>query len=363
MGHESIDLDKARSILNLAWEKIDNEEARPPSNAAQLIEMVLTSDNVTFKYILVTGLLGKCTNRLVHPRALQTGSKLVNSYDARSLCHKVVVTFEKDKGDLWGLSNEPFVNKPARHPEHDKSNRQLRDKELAAATHDALEIANTASVAEVFAMLILACRLGRRRADSQVVAEFEKEATYVRVLRFVEVFLKETDGGARLAAVVGAFVRLLNQESKVKIYPPNYSDTFARTSGDVEIHKDNAILSAFECKHRPISIDDIKHGLRKAKENGVAEYCFIYAEGIVSGQSKEIQTEIDSNLELIDVQLFDIRELLKPWVTALNPLRRGQFGQVVSEILRSEMRRSEVANQSAAIWNESFAKKTDDDRG
>jgi hypothetical protein len=91
----------------------------------QLIENVLGASGVTFKYILVTGYLAKCVNRAAHARAIQVGSSLTQAHDARSLCHKVVVGFEKSKGNLFGLSKEPFVNKPARHPEHDGDNTQL----------------------------------------------------------------------------------------------------------------------------------------------------------------------------------------------------------------------------------------------
>ena len=67
------------------------------------------------------------------------------------------------------------------------------------------------------------------RAASQVAAEVEVETTYLRVCHFVLEFLKESDGGSRLASVVGAFVRLLNSDETVKVYPPNYSDRFAQT--------------------------------------------------------------------------------------------------------------------------------------
>jgi hypothetical protein len=360
MGQVSVDLDKAKAILESAWEKINDKKIKPGEQASHLIEKVLLSGNVTFKYILVTGLLGKCANPAVHPRSLQTGSTLVNSYDARSLCHKVIVTFEKGKGDLWGLSNEPFVNKPARHPEHDKDNKQLRDKELAAATHDALELSHHATANEVFSMLVYACRLGKQRADEQVVANFEHETTYARVLDFVEQFLRETDGGARLASVVGAFVRLLNHEFKVKVYSPNVSDTFAKTSGDVEVYDSSSVVSAFECKHRPLSLDDVRHGIRKARDNGVAEYCFIYASGIVSGQDEDIRAELKASLEFLDVQMFDIMDVVKPWATALNPIRRGRFGICVTEILGTEMRRVEIANQAAALWNANKSNTVED---
>src|SRR5690348_6497937 len=111
---ENVDQDLATTKLLQAWAKVDKPRIAPPEQARKLIDAVMSSKDVTFKYILVTGLLAKSTNPSIHPRAIQTGSKLANAYDARSLCHSVIVPFEKTRGDLFGLSNEPFVNKPAR---------------------------------------------------------------------------------------------------------------------------------------------------------------------------------------------------------------------------------------------------------
>src|SRR5258708_7860472 len=111
----NVDHDSARAALGKAWAEIGSG-SRPPARMQQLIENVLAASDVTFKYILATGYLAKVVNPAAHARAIQVGSSLAGAYDARSLAHKVLVGFEKSKGNLFGLSNEPFVNKPARHP-------------------------------------------------------------------------------------------------------------------------------------------------------------------------------------------------------------------------------------------------------
>jgi hypothetical protein len=348
----SVDAAAAKKNLERAWAMVDDQNIVPPKLAISYIDSILESKDVTFKYILVTGLLGKVTNPAVHPRAIQTSSSLKESYDARSLCHSVIVPFEKTRGDLFGLSNEPFVNKPARHPEHSKDNTQLRNATLAARLHEVLELAHKAKPEEVFAMLVYTLRLGKARAASQVTATVEVETTHQRVVNFVREFLKESDGGSRLAAVVGAFIRLMNEGQTVKVYPPNYSDKFAKTSGDVEIHHAKATISAFECKHRPITIDDVRHGIKKARENGVPEYWFIGAGGLAPGQEKEIEAELRKSGESVDLHLIDVLKVLPTWAALLNPVRRGKFGETVAEILRDDMHRAEVANQAAETWNE-----------
>src|SRR4051794_30739498 len=116
---------KAQKQLEIAWKA--TEEVKAPPRIAQLIDVILGASDITFKYLLVTAFLAKSVNPRIHARAIQAGSKLDGAYDARSLCHGVVVGFEKSKGNLFGLSNEPFLNKPARHPEHDGTNPQIRN--------------------------------------------------------------------------------------------------------------------------------------------------------------------------------------------------------------------------------------------
>jgi hypothetical protein len=346
----SLNHHSAMEILERAWSELESNETPIPAQIKYKLSMIISTKDVTFKYILVTGLLGKCTARSVHPRAIQTSSTLIDSYDARSLCHGVVVPFEKTKGNLFGLSNEPFVNKPARHPEHRKDNRQLRNKSGAEGVHDVLEFAHTAKPEIVFAMLVEVLRRGKKRADNQIIAQVHIQVTCQRLSDFLDEFLQESDGGSRLAAVVGAFYRLLNEGFDVRVYPPNYSDQFARTAGDVEIRAGQQILSAIECKHRPMSLDDVRHGIRKARKQGVSEYVFVAGSGLSPGQSAEICSELLGCRE-IDTRLITLDEIKKNWVGLTNPIRRQQFGDVVVSILRNDMKRSEVANQAAEIWN------------
>src|SRR4051812_27742721 len=97
----SVDHAHARTILADAWAKTEDSLIVAPSGIVAHLETILTASDVTYKYVLVTGILAKCVNPSVHPRSIQMASTLQHSFDARSLCHDVVVTFEKEHGDLW----------------------------------------------------------------------------------------------------------------------------------------------------------------------------------------------------------------------------------------------------------------------
>jgi hypothetical protein len=346
-------VDPAQALANLkrAWQKAEAGKSGLDPNIVGQIDAILQAKDVTFRYILVTGVLAKLTNPKAHPRALQTQSSLDGAYDARSLCHNVVVPFEKSKGNLFGMSNEPFVNKPARHAEHRGDNPQLRNSRGAAALHRVLEIADKSSPDIVEKMLVEILTIGKAKAESQVVALPDLDTNLKHLVDFVDGFLKENDGGARLAAVTGAFIRLLNDSATVKVYRPNASDTFAKTAGDVEVIKETVLVSAYECKHRPITKNDVIHGIKKAKEKGVSEYCFVIAAGYATGEQAEIKALIASSQAELDVSLIELDKALLPWAVALNPTRRAVFGDAVTDILRDEMKRSEVADQAAQLWN------------
>jgi len=347
----SVDIETVALNLRRAWDADEHVLVQVPPPMKAAIDGVMSASDVTFKYILVTGYVSKVTNPRIHARALQTGSRLRASYDARSVCHKVVVPFEKSKGNLFGLSNEPFVNKPARHPEHDENNGQLRNKPGAQLLHAALEAAQKATPEQLFAGLAYILSRGKTRAAAESQAQAVQAVTMPRVLKFCRKFLLETDGGARLVAVWGAFTSLLAEDATIKVDSPNASDQFSRTAGDVEVSYDQALVSASECKQRPLTADDVVHGLRKATRSGVPEYLFVISAGIASGQEAAVESAITRGEQSIDTALVDIHEEL-PWlVRSLNPKRRGEFGGMVVGLCR-KMRKFNSANVAADLWNQ-----------
>jgi hypothetical protein len=345
----TVDHDIALKTLERAWSNRQSKD-RPPARMQQLIEQVLGATDVTFKYILITGYLAKYINPSIHARALQVSSKLRESYDARSLCHKVVVGFEKTHGNLFGLSNEPFVNKPARHPEHDGANPQLRNKVLAQKLHDVLEIANSAKAEDVYRGLVHILRVSAQHAADQKKARVKARVNLSAVVEFIEAFLQDTNGGSRLVGIWGTIMALISENGKILVTSPNTADEFAKTAGDVQVFYNDKLVAASECKHRPLNLDDVKHGIRKALEKKVPEYHFVIAAGFALGQEKQIQEELDKYSAEVDLLLVDIWRAKKLLAAILNPVRRARFGETVVELLRA-MRRFESANQAAELWN------------
>jgi len=143
---------------------------------------------------------------------------------------------------------------------------------------------------------------------------------------------------------------LISENGKISVTSPNVADRFGKTAGDVEIYYNDTLVAASECKHRPLSLDDVKHGIKKSLEKGVPEYHFVIAAGLVSGQEKQIKEALKVHADQIDLLLVDIWHTKTLLAGILNPVRRAKFGEMVVDLLR-RMRRFESANQAADLWN------------
>ena len=121
---------------------------------------------------MVTALLSKASYPQINPLCLQKGSKLKGAYDARSICHFVLVPFEREYlFNALGGSNEPFLNKPARFPELDPSNpvRKGKDQELLNLLCDFLPKVNSTEQAFKALTDSIYCALQKVKAKKEII--------------------------------------------------------------------------------------------------------------------------------------------------------------------------------------------------
>jgi hypothetical protein len=80
------------------------------------IKRSINSKTKTYRYVLPTQLLAKLVDHEIDCRSVQVGSSLSRSFDARSICHKVIVPFDRSNHGVLGGSTEPYLNNPLRIP-------------------------------------------------------------------------------------------------------------------------------------------------------------------------------------------------------------------------------------------------------
>jgi len=235
------------------------------------VEAILNGNHKTYKYILVNGLLAKATNNSANPLALQAGSNLKGAFDARSLCHKVLVQFERDfLHKALGGSNEPFLNKPARFTELSTTNavRKAKDKEALISLIHIFTSLTSSKEANKY----LACALhylNERAQQLQILNEskINYNPTLVEIYEFILSFCEKSFEGETSVLIIATLEKLYHSSLKgnysVIAHKVNQSGASSKEIGDIDIFKDNVFKYAIEVKDKDFTSHDITHAFDK----------------------------------------------------------------------------------------------------
>ena len=276
----NIDFDKATNILLEAF----RARCTKDDDISEKIRLILGGNHKTYKYILVNGLLAKATNNDANPLTLQAGSNLEGAFDARSLCHKVLVPFERDfLYKALGGSNEPFLNKPARFKELDKDNavRKGPDKQKLFWLIEIFE----SIVSSEEAKLYLACSfefLSERIKELQSLnqSNIVYNPNLIEIYEFIIKFISKSFEGETSVLVVAVLEKLTYTNSKenfvVKAHNVNQSGASSKEVGDIDVFRDKKFEYAIEVKDKDFSSYDLGHAFAKIMENGGEKGIFIY---------------------------------------------------------------------------------------
>lgn len=278
----------AENIIKIAAEKVllsaFRKRCLKNDKISHDIKTILLGSHKTYKYILVNALLAKATNAKVNPLALQAGAPINNPFDARSLCHNVLVPFERNfLENALGGSNEPFLNKPARftHLNSDNAVRKGKDRDLLNLLISILESITTS----VDASKYLACALevlqekaeeNKKLHDSTIAYN----PTLVEIYEFVFRFIEKSFEGESLAIVVGTLEKLyhsrMSKNYKVIVHKINQSGASSKEIGDIDVYSEDIFCYAIEVKDKNFSEYDLEHAFKKMQENGGVKGQFIF---------------------------------------------------------------------------------------
>ena len=202
----------ATDVLNSAYAKASSE---PNSSCdhKEFIDYVIDNTHLTYKYILFTALLSKASDKNINTLCLQKQSELPGAYDARTVCHKVIVPFEMEvlKKALGG-SNEPFLNKPARFPELSKTNAVRRGNDQAILDSLCDNLPKIESSDDAYKCLVyLLCKLIKIRDKKEQLTVFSIEDGSnlpSKLIQFVNEALKISCEGEVLTLMVAGKYQL-----------------------------------------------------------------------------------------------------------------------------------------------------------
>ena len=344
---EDVDNETANELLREEWEyverNLDLDFLDPERHRAENwdVRRVLRGGQLTYRYILVTAALAKAVNPDVHYRTLQKGSDLPGAFDARSVAHGVIVPFEKSHGEKLGGSNEPYLNRPARYPEFDLSNRD-RNKEAQNRLYQLLERSQKhAEKDDTYPRAFLRQVLKEWILLPPTKIDFHPRLVHVSMKSTKEIvneFLSVSGSGERLVAVSAAVFASLNEinggKISVKVYPVNWADRFAKTAGDLEFYIDENLIKAAEIKDKPLNEGDVRHCSMKAKKWRLTEYMILNGAGIVEEDRSKIFDYIESQTEEgINIYVLNVPDEFYPYLIYLGDEGRKLFLIKVGEYL------------------------------
>lgn len=245
------------------------------------IATLIQGKHLTFRYILITALLAKATNPRINALALQAGADIEGAYDARSLCHTVVVPLERQLlNRALGGSNEPFLNKPARFPTVSPSNavRAGTDRQLLLKLYEILSEIVTSE--QAFNALCLATRyaLEKQTALSQRASQLVISTnSQLKIIEFVEMLTARSLEGQIAAITMGAALAAHFDQFtgfEVIVHPVNQSGASSQEVGDIDIKREGQLFGTVEVKDKPFSEQDVDHAAFKASQYGLTSITF-----------------------------------------------------------------------------------------
>jgi hypothetical protein len=252
------------------------------------IEQIIAHTHLTYKYVLLTGMLAKATNPGANPLVLQAGAPLAGAFDARSLCHGVVVPFEQTVLEKrLGGSNEPFLNKPARYTHLSMENavRRGMDRLTLQRLIEVFEQVN----AENNGDQALVCVLSKILAmESRVVAfddaRFETYISKAKLLTLIPALLAKSCEGETLALSVALLFELLakghGQGLLVTSHPANQSGASSNEVADIDVFEletdGQKLRFCAEAKDKPFTRADVDHAAGKVAAAGHSSLIFVH---------------------------------------------------------------------------------------
>ena len=282
----SVDIDKTLA-KQLLLKALDNP-IPIKDDIGLSITSILRGTHKTYRYVLITALLAKASNNDVDILSLQAKDNSAGAYDARSLCHKVVVPFEREYlPHSLGDSNEPYLNKPARFTRLATSNAVRGGADSITLKKLITILSQITNSNDAFAYLSssiyvlkqIHCEYESQYSLDINISHSNQEAQ--SILDFInDLTLQACDG--EICPLVVATIESLSFPQYI-ILPHNVNESGASSKeiGDIDIflegvneHKE--LISSIEIKDKDFTVYDVQHAIVKFQSSGLKRSLFVY---------------------------------------------------------------------------------------
>ncbi len=288
---------RAKSKLDRAWSAIcegTTTESAIPVEIQNAILQSINSKTITYRYVLPTQVLAKVIQPTLDSRSIQAGSGLKGAFDARSVCHKVIVPFDKANHSVLGGSSEPYLNNPLRVPNLTTTQRKAQKNKTGfddlCRVVDYLE-AHPKSAGALLEFVLVAIR---SRLDTvRIIYPVPNRVSQGQTQALVQTFLSERTGGVRLQAVSLALFRTIGERfgifEQVNASAVNAADAATGSAADLTCmdNEGNVVLAA-EVKDRELRLSHVQDKLPAVREQGIRELLFVVTQGIADSEAEAL---------------------------------------------------------------------------
>lgn len=335
---------------------------------ADFIDFIIDNTHLTYKYVLFTALLSKATDPTVNALCLQKKSTLPGAYDARTVCHKVIVPFEmKILGKALGGSNEPFLNKPARFPELSKDNavRRGNDQSLLNSLCDNLPKITTAEDAYGCLVYLLRKLIVLKDAQKSMTTFTVERSSNLpaRLFAYMEKALEQNYEGEVLTLLVaGAYHLLYNTpNATVEVHPVNQSGASGREVSDLDIYVNGNLVASNELKDKDYSETDVRHAADKVLSAGGTKMLFV--EGPHSNANGSFIPNIENeylNRNFL-LRVISYRNLLSSIIGSIDCIDAHEFMRFILDTAHETKFKEEVITYLDSLAQEEFGLSREND--
>lgn len=279
-----VNREEARKILAQAFKNpIEQKDL-----IGRTITDILRGTHKTYRYVLFTALLAKATNDEIDILSLQKKDPSKGSYDARSLCHSVVVPFERNEvPHSLGDSNEPFLNKPARFVRLSESNavRGGNDKKVLLSLIETLpKIKGKNEAFKYLSSAVFTLIELNKEYESKFNIELFSQSfeSIQMVLDYIDLATERTCEGETCPLIVAALESMCSPMFCVIAHKVNESGASSKEVGDIDVFETSdtgeraKLYSSIEVKDKDFSELDVQHAISKFHSAGLTKALFVY---------------------------------------------------------------------------------------
>lgn len=264
----------------------------------EAIKRSINAATKTYRYVLPTQLLAKAVDASLDCRSVQADSGLERSFDARSICHKVIVPFDRLNHNVLGGSTEPYVNNPLRIPAILKSQRKAQKN-----PNEFDDLCLVLDYAQEHPGIVLTLldevlhAMEQRMTEVSISYPLPNRTSLEQTQGVIFEYLKERTGGLRLQVVAVALFRCIGESFKlfnsVRSASINAADASTGSVADLEcLDSEGNIVLAVEVKDQQLELRHVQDKLPGIRSKGIKEFIFLVQGNVFQEHEREIHEKI-----------------------------------------------------------------------